>query len=140
MESSSPSPGTPPQLSTSPPVITPPPPARPRKSWGWMIVSIILIVLLGFSWLIIIALGVSHSIGGGLNRSLKNSTAREVGPRLDEVVLEDNNSRNKIAVITVDGVISSSANQAGNNLVEVIQAQLDRAKEDKRVKAVILKI
>lgn len=141
MENSFSPPGPPPQMTTPPPpVITPPPPARPRKSWGWMIVSIILIVLLGFSWLIIIAMGISHSIGGGLNRSLKNNTAREVGPRLDEVVLEDNDARNKIAVITVDGIIASTADQAGNNMVEVIQAQLDRAKDDKRVKAVILKV
>jgi protease-4 len=41
----------------------------------------------------------------------------------------------------VDGIITShDANQAGNNMVDVIQAQLDRARDDKRVKAVILKI
>ena len=106
-----------------------------------MIVSIILIVLLGFSWLVIIAQGVSHSIGGNFNRGFKTSTAREVGPKLDECILEDNGVHNKIAVVTVDGIITShSADQAGNNMVDVIQAQLDRAKDDKRVKAVILKV
>src|SRR5437868_1239078 len=105
MENSFSSPGTPPS-STPPPVITPPPPVRPRRSWGWMIVSVILIVLLGFSLLGNFAQFITHAIGGSFNRSLKTSTAREVGPRLDEVTLEDNDSHNKIAVITVDGIIT----------------------------------
>ena len=55
-------------------------------------------------------------------------------------MLEDNDAHNKIAVITVDGIITShDADPAGNNMVDVIKAQLDRAKDDKRVKAVILK-
>ena len=33
-----------------------------------------------------------------------------------------------------------TADQAGNNMVDVIKAQLDRAKDDSRVKAVILKV
>jgi protease IV len=140
MENSFSSPGVPPQLTTPPPVITPPPPAQPRRSWGWMIVSIILIVLLGFSWLVIIAQGVSHSIGNSFNRGFKNSTAREVGPKLDECILEDNGAHNKIAVVTVNGIISGNSDQAGNSLVDVIKAQFDRAKDDKRVKAVILKV
>ena len=56
-------------------------------------------------------------------------------------MLEDNNARDKIAVISVGGVISSeSADPAGNTLVDVIKAQLDRAQEDSHVKAVILKV
>jgi protease-4 len=141
MENSFSSPGAPPQLTTPPPIITPPPPAKPRRSWGWMIASIILIVLLGFSLLGNLTLFVSHAIGGGFDHGFKNSTAREVGPKLDECILEDNGAHNKIAVITVDGIITDhSADQSGNNMVDVIQAQLDRAKDDKRVKAVILKI
>jgi len=55
--------------------------------------------------------------------------------------LADNGSRNKIAVITVDGIITShTADEAGNNMVDVIKAQLDRAADDDRVKAVILKV
>ena len=68
-------------------------------------------------------------------------SGREVGPKLDECVLENNKSPNKIAVITVDGIITSHEfDDAGNNMVDVIQAQLDRAADDKRVKAVILKV
>jgi protease-4 len=141
MDTSFSSPGVPPQLTPPPPVITPPPPAKPRRSWGWIIVSIILIVLLGFSLLGNLVQAVSHAIGGGFERGFKTTTAREVGPKLDECILEDNGAHNKIAVITVDGVITShTPDQAGNNMVDVIQAQLDRAKDDKRVKAVILKV
>jgi protease-4 len=141
MDNSFSSPGVPPPLTPPPPVITPPPPAKPRRSWGWMIVSIILIVLLGFSLLGNFVQAVSHAFGGGFDRGFRNSTAREVGPKLDECILEDNNAHNKIAVITVDGIITDHrADQAGNNMVDVIQAQLDRAKDDKRVKAVILKV
>ncbi len=134
------SPPPPPPTYTPPPVISPPPP-KPRKSRGWMIVSIILILLLGLSWLIIIAQGVSRSIGSGLNRGFKTSSARNIGPKLEECILEDNDAHSKIAVIEVDGIITShDADPAGNNMVDVIKAQLGRAKDDSRVKAVILKV
>jgi len=68
-------------------------------------------------------------------------SAREAGPKLDEFILENNKSANKIAVITVDGIITSHEfDGSGNNMVDVIAAQLDRARDDKRVKAVILKV
>jgi protease-4 len=144
MENSFSSPGVPPQIKTPPPVITPPPPAPPRRSWGWIIVSIILLVLLGFSLLGNFAQAVSQAIGsglgGGFNRNFNTRSARVVGPKLDECILEDNDAHNKIAVISVDGIIASNPDPAGNNLVDVVQAQLDRAKDDKRVKAVILKV
>ena len=145
MENTFSSPGVPPQIKTPPPVITPPPPTPPRRSWGWIIVSIILLVLLGFSLLgnvtQFFVQAVGNGIGGGFNRNFNGRSARVVGPRLDECILEDNDAHNKIAVITVDGIITSqTADPAGNNMVDVIQAQLDRAKDDKHVKAVILKV
>ena len=131
-----PSDSTPPPL-WQPPVITPT--GKPRKNRGWMVTAIILAVLLGFAGLIIMAQFVAHSFG--FNHSLKTVGAREVGPKLEECLLEDNDSQNKIAVITVDGIISGHVDdESGNNLVDVIQAQLDRASDDKRVKAVILKV
>lgn len=76
----------------------------------------------------------------GLHTEAFGST-RDVGPKLDEWTLENNHSQDKIAVITVDGIITShDRNEAGNNMVDVIQAQLDRAGEDRHVKAVILKV
>jgi len=106
-----------------------------------MIFAIILLVLLAFSLLGNFAQAVSHAIGGGFNRGFKTSSARDIGPKLEECVLEDNDARAKIAVIKVDGIITShEADPAGNNMVDVIKAQLDRAKDDSRVKAVILKV
>ena len=129
---------TPPPL-IPPPVITPPPPSRPPKSRGWMVVAIILIVLLGFSWLVIFGQAVSRKLS--FDDGFKTLGSREVGPKLEECVLENNDSHNKIAVITVDGIITShTADQAGNNMVDVIKAQLDSAKNDSHVKAVILKV
>jgi protease-4 len=125
-----------------PPVIAPPAPGRPRRSRGWMVVSIILFVLLGFCVLALI----SRSVTRGLNlgHSLRGeafASAREAGPKLEECYLEHNKSPNKIAVISVDGIISShDFDSSGNNLVDLIAAQLDRARDDKHVKAVILKV
>ena len=47
----------------------------------------------------------------------------------------------KIAVIEVDGIITGRAiDQGGYSIVDVIKAQLKRAEEDDKVKAVILKV
>jgi protease-4 len=141
MDNSFSSPGAPPPF-TSPPVITPPPP-KPRKSRGWMIAAIILIVLLGFSLLGNFTQFISHafSFNNDFSHGFKSTSARQIGPKLDEYVLEDNDARNKIAVVTVDGIITdSTADQSGNSMVDVIKAELDRAADDDRVKAVILKV
>jgi protease-4 len=104
-----------------------------------MIAAIVLFVLLGFSWLVIISQSISRALS--FNDGFKALNAREVGPKLEECLLEDNGSHDKIAVVTVDGIITGhTADQAGNNLVDVIKAQLDRAKDDDRVRAVILKV
>jgi protease-4 len=132
-----------PPPATPPPVIAAPQPPKPRKSRGWMIFAIILIVLLAFSLLGNFAQAISHAFtgitSGGFDRSFASS--RQAGPRLDEVLLRDNDARYKIAVVPVEGIITShQADQAGNNMVDVIRAQLQRAADDGRVKAVILKV
>jgi protease IV len=125
-----------------PPVITPPPSPKPRRSYGWMIFAIILLVLLVFS------------LFGNISQFLHRLTSfpsafgssgynysREAGPRLDEYILRDNDASSKIAVITVDGIITSqTTDQGGNSMVDVLRAQLNRARHDDRVKAVILKV
>jgi protease IV len=121
-----------------PPVITAPPP-QPRRGRGWMIFAIILLVLLLISLFGNFAQLVSQALNfkGGLG----NGISREVGPSLDECLVKDNDASSKIAVVTVDGIISGQTmDQAGYNMVDVIKAQLDRAKGDRRVKAVILKV
>jgi protease-4 len=106
-----------------------------------MICSIVLFVLLGLSLLVIfsqlLASAVHVTHGGGPMAS----RTREVGPRLDEAILEDNDSSTKIAVLDVNGIITSAAvDQQGTSMVDIIKAQLDRAQEDARVKAVILRV
>src|ERR1035441_292784 len=127
------SPGVPPPL-TPPPIITPPPPAKPRRGRGWIITTIILSVLLVFCVLIIFTQFLSRALSSGLSSGLRSgfrtTTTRDVGPRLEECLLKDNDARSKIAVVTVDGIITDNTrNQTGNNMVDVIKAQLDRAKE-----------
>lgn len=128
----------PPPLLPPPPIIAPPPAPKPRRSWGWIITSIVLALLLVVCVFVIFAELTFHSIN--FNHNFKTTTARMVGPKLDEWLIEDNDSRNKIAVITVDGIISSQGNGQGYNLVDVVKAQLARADDDDRVKAVVLKI
>jgi protease-4 len=132
------SPGAPPPMALPPPpVITPPPPSKPRKSRGWMIFAIILLVVLLFSLLINFTQFISHA----LNRNFNPVSTRDAGPRIEEYLLKDNDAHNKIAVVSVNGIITGSVvDQSGNNLVDVIKAQLDRAKDDDRVRAVILKV
>lgn len=103
-----------------------------------MIVSIILFLLLTVSVLANL---------GGLFKSfthlsgISSGHQRSGGPRLDEVVLEDNDASDKIAVIPIEGIISGElSGRGGYSLVDVVKAQLDRAEEDKKVKAVILKV
>ena len=99
-----------------------------------MIFAIILLLLLGIS--------VLFNIGHFVDRivHLDGMRARSSGPRLDEVVVEDTGASSKIAVVDVDGIITSQLERGGVNLVDLIKAQLKRAEEDERVKAVILKV
>lgn len=122
-----------PPLQSPPPVIVPPAPSKPRKSRGWMVISIILFLLLAGSVLI----NFSHML------NTLGSTAHQKGggPRLDEVVVEDNDASAKIAVVPVEGIISGQiGDHGGYTMVDVIKAQLDRAAEDKKVKAVLLRV
>lgn len=101
-----------------------------------MIVAIILFLLLGLSVLFNI---------GSLFSNVVHVQALQVhrfaGPRLEETVLEDNDAHSKIAVLDIEGIISSrQIDQSGYNMVDVIKAQLKRADNDDKVKAVILKV
>ena len=69
------------------------------------------------------------------------AAAREAGPQLEESILKDADTDNEIVVIPVDGIITShEADQSGNDMVEVIKAELEAAKKDNNVQAVILKV
>lgn len=101
-----------------------------------MVLAIILFILLGFSMLYNLG-----NFAGNLLHGRSAKYTRTVGPRLEEVVYEDNDSGNKIAIMEVDGVITGRIiDQGGYSLVDLIKAQLRRAEEDDRVKAVLLKV
>ncbi len=103
-----------------------------------MVLAIILLVLLGISMLYNIGNFTSGLLHGGKTSRYASHTA---GPRLEEVVREDNDAVDKIAVVEVNGIITSTPiDQSGSSMVDVIRAQLKRAQEDDRVKAVILKV
>jgi protease-4 len=60
---------------------------------------------------------------------------------LQEVLVEDNGSANKIAVIDVDGLITGGLIDGGSySMVTMIQDQLKAAESDGSVKAVLLKV
>ncbi len=100
-----------------------------------MVFAIILLCLL--------LLSVLGNVSGMLGNlvSSKGKHIRSVGPKLEEVITEDNDAIDKIAVIEVQGIISSRGlDQGGYSMVELIKAQLKHAEEDNKVKAVILKV
>jgi protease IV len=141
MEENTPPPSTPPPAAPPPPLAPPPvltvpaPTPRKRTGRGWMIFALIVVVLLVIS----VILNVGSFLHGLMPVTVAGSHA--TGPRLEEITKEDNDSANKIAIIHVEGIITGQAtDQNGNGMVEVIKAQLKRATEDDKVKAVILKV
>lgn len=144
MEENTPPPiNTPPSAQPPPPPVAPPPVIKslasnqpPRRGRGWMILALLLLVLLAISFVF----NVGH-FAGNLLRGGSVKYTRTVGPRLEEVIYEDNDAANKIAIVEVNGIISSGMmDQSGFNLVDIIKAQLHRAEDDDRVKAVLLKV
>src|SRR5947209_13953196 len=131
-----PPPPTPPPLPPSPPpLIVPVRPAPPKRSGtAWKVIALVLLCLL----LVSLYSNLKHLFDGGSGHSSLPSRAGL--PRLQETILEDNDSTNKLAVIEVDGIITSQFERGGYNMVELIQDQFKVASRDKRVKAVILKV
>jgi protease-4 len=103
-----------------------------------MVLAIVLLVLLAVSFLYNLSNLARNALHGGRT---SHFSARSGGPKLEEVVTEDNDASDKIAIIEVRGIITGQAlDQGGYNIVDLIKAQLNRAKEDSKVKAVILKV
>lgn len=102
-----------------------------------MIFAILLLMLLGLSVLFNIT-----QFAGSFIPDVGPRYVQTVGPRLEEILMEQTPGSSKIAVIEVQGIISSGGgyDQSRFGLVEVIQAQFRRAANDSRVKAVILKV
>ena len=128
-----PSAASPPPLAP-PPIISAPPASRPGCSSVWRILAIVFLALLCLS-LFSRVLVFSHAVAPRGRAFTDRSRA------LEEVVLEQTNGDNKIAVIKVDGIITSrDVDNSSMNLVEFISEQLKTAERDKDVKAVILKV
>ena len=104
-----------------------------------MIFAVILLVLLFISIFGNFAQLISQTLT--FNSGFKGGITRDIGPRLEECVVEDHDAANKIAIVRVEGIITDQTiDQAGNSMVDIIRAQLNRAKKDNHVKAVLLKV
>ena len=118
-----------------PPVIQPPPPAKRKTGGGWKILALVLLVLIVIGGGIM-ALGLFSSLA-----HFQPPYAQAVGPRLEEILVEDNDAAVKIAVVEVEGLITSYiTDPAGFDMTDILKAQLKRAANDSKVKAVLLKV
>ncbi|HWF19128.1 MAG TPA: signal peptide peptidase SppA [Verrucomicrobiae bacterium] len=132
-----------PPYTPPPPIIPPAPAPRPPKrgGTGWKVLALILFVLLIAS----VALNVgkvSRKVVGGRSRTYRANSGA-YGPRLEEITLKESPlyTTNKIAVVPVTGIISGDAMQDSDfSLVTVIKEELQLAKKDDDVRAVILKV
>ncbi len=132
----------PPVLPAAPPPFAPPPPPAPYPpvrrgvSGIWIFAAVSLFLLLAVSVILNLTLvgsKVSHWNGHKAHPGRGQA-------ELEEVVIEDHESTNKIAVLDINGEISGETSRGEEySLVELIRHQLDRAADD-QVKAVILKI
>jgi protease-4 len=101
-----------------------------------MVFAIVLLVLLALSVLFNMT-----QFAGSLLPDTAGHYVQTAGPKLDEIYMEDAPGSSKIAIIEVEGIISSQMReQGGFNMVDVIQAEFRRAANDAHVKAVILKV
>ena len=110
--------------------------ALPRKTGsGWKAAALILgaLLLLSGMW------NLQHLVFDFLRTG---SLSRMAGPRLEELIMEENQSAEKIAVIPVEGIIHASEALGGDgySMVQRIQDQLKIAERDDHVKAVLLKV
>ena len=99
-----------------------------------MKIAIVLGILLVFS----VLSNLRHLVHGVTVRAKAGRQARE---HLEEVTFENNQSKNKIAVLDIAGIISSEPwDRSTHNLVDLISDQLRLAGEDDSAKAVVLRI
>ena len=120
-------------MDNAPPVISPgPSPAPARKSRGWIWFSLFLVgcLLLGGFLVVVLAIG-----SAGMSMSTND------GSSYDEVILRNNHSDNKIAVIDLSGLIASfSVDASGHNMIESLRRQFEWANKDDDVQAILFRI
>jgi protease-4 len=107
-----------------------------NKRWGC--VGVILLVLLCFSGLLNLLLLVASV----RKNSSASATSRSLPQFGEELVQEGNGgSSDKIALITMRGIISSSINgTVGESMVDDMKIALQQAVDDSKVKAIVLNI
>src|SRR4051794_25691139 len=124
-------PGTPPPIPpTQPPIFVTTAPRRTGR--GWMVLSIILLLLLG--------LMMAGRMVNFVTHAGKNVTGPQSGRHFEEVTLENPDESDKIVVVPVEGMITGEWDPTGRSMVDVIADQLRLAGKDSDVKAVILKV
>ena len=120
-------------MDNAPPVISPgPSPAPARKSRGWMWFSLFLVGCLLLCGFLVVMLAIGSS---GMSMSTND------GSSYDEVILRNNHSDNKIAVIDLSGLIASfSVDASGHNMIESLRRQFEWANKDDDVQAILFRI
>jgi protease-4 len=111
----------------------------PRKRTGWIVYAVIVTFFLFVSVLANVVL-LAVLVGGGRAEGI--SVGGHHGRFEERFVEGDEDVKDKIAVIYVTGVISSSEDGYGTEegMVADIEDQLQQAVDDKHVKAIILRI
>ena len=110
------------------------PPQRKGSSVIWKVLTVVFLVLFVLS-----LLGNMAGFSRGVIPRPRAMTERNQG--LEEVTISSTNSDNKIALIEVDGIITSSEiDRSGMDMVKYIKDQFKMAEHDSDVKAVILKV
>ena len=115
----------PPPLAPPPIISAPPASTRPGCSSVWRILAIVFLALLCLS-LFSRVLIFSHAV------TPRGRAMTDRSRTLEEVVVEPTNGDNKIAVISVDGIITSrDVDNSSMNLVEFVSERLKTAERDK---------
>ncbi len=130
---------TPPPLRPAPQPFYAPPlaaPARVKRGLGWKVVAILAIALFFCS----LVVNPFHVLLGLMDGGEGWPAHHAAGPKLQEMLVKDHASRNKIVIVPIEGVITSQGMGRGFGMVEVVEAQLRRAEMDRNVKAVVLKV
>jgi protease-4 len=108
------------------------------KRAGWIVYAVIVTGVLIMSILLNLAFGFLLGHKWTMAERIRKSRAFE-----ERFLMGDTDTRNKIAVIYIRGLISSqgdSGDPADEGMVGLVRAQLQQAIEDKAVKAIVLRV
>jgi protease IV len=121
-----------PPSSPTPPVIASQS-RRRRRGYGWLIFALAVVGVLAL-------FSLYSLIGSATSLTGAGRTGRQTGRVLQEVTVENNGSRHKMAIIDVEGMITSLGFGRAGDMVGLIEDQLKMAARDQTVRAVVLKV